>query len=49
MHVYPFGAIVEQLDIALRDGDTLVVMGAGPVWKIAHGFMAGEPRAEAVA
>lgn len=49
MHVYPFGAIVEQLDIALRDGDTLVVMGAGPVWKIAHGFMANEPRAEAVA
>lgn len=49
MHVYPFDAIVEQLDIVLRDGDTLVVMGAGPVWKVAHGFMAGATRAEVVA
>ena len=41
MHVYPFDAIVEQLEITCRAGDVLVVMGAGPVWKVAHGFMKG--------
>lgn len=38
MHLYPFEAIVEQLQIVCRPGDLLVVMGAGPVWKVAHGF-----------
>jgi UDP-N-acetylmuramate--alanine ligase len=41
MRLDPFEAIVEHLDEVLRDGDLLLVMGAGPVWKVAHGFMAG--------
>ena len=40
MHLYPFGAIVEALEHVCRDGDVLVVMGAGPVWEVAHGFVA---------
>ncbi len=44
MHVYPFDAIVEQLEIVCRPGDTVVVMGAGPVWKVARGFMDGAPQ-----
>ena len=39
MHLYPFGAIVEQLDLIVRDGDLLVTMGAGDVWEIAHEFL----------
>lgn len=39
MHLYPFEAIVEQLENVCRPGDTLVVMGAGPVWQIAHAYM----------
>jgi len=39
MHLYPFEAIVEQLEATCRPGDLLVVMGAGPVWKVAHGFI----------
>jgi len=39
MHAYPFDAIVDQLRISCRPGDLVVVMGAGPVWKIAHAFM----------
>lgn len=39
MHLYPFDAIIEQLDSVCRPGDLLVVMGAGPVWQVAHGFM----------
>jgi UDP-N-acetylmuramate--alanine ligase len=39
MHVYPFDAIVEQLEDVCRDGDLLVVMGAGPVWQVARGYM----------
>ena len=34
MHVHPFAAIVEHLEEVLRDGDLVVVMGAGPVWQI---------------
>lgn len=41
MHVYPFDAIVEQLDVVCRAGDVVVVMGAGPVWKVARAFMDG--------
>ncbi|MEN0021027.1 MAG: cyanophycin synthetase, partial [Planctomycetota bacterium] len=40
MHLEPFGAIVEQLEPICRPGDTVAVMGAGPVWEIAHGFLA---------
>lgn len=40
MHLHPFGAIVEQLENLCRAGDLLVVMGAGPVWKVARDFLA---------
>ncbi|MEM7622151.1 MAG: UDP-N-acetylmuramate dehydrogenase, partial [Planctomycetota bacterium] len=39
MHLYPFEAIVEQLENLCRPGDTLLVMGAGPVWNVAHDFL----------
>jgi len=39
MHLYPFEAIVEQLENVCRPGDLLVVMGAGPVWKVAKQFL----------
>jgi UDP-N-acetylmuramate--alanine ligase len=39
MHLYPFDAIVEQLQIVCRPGDLLVVMGAGPVNKIAESYL----------
>ncbi len=42
MHLYPFEAIVEQLENLCRAGDTLVVMGAGPVWQVAHGYLGWE-------
>lgn len=40
-HRHPFGAIVEQLERDCRAGDVVVVMGAGPVWQVAHGFAFG--------
>jgi UDP-N-acetylmuramate--alanine ligase len=43
MHLHPFAAIVEQLEIIARPGDLVVVMGAGPVWTIARDFMDGAP------
>ncbi len=50
MHLYPFEAIVEELEDVCGPGDLLVVMGAGPVWQVAHEYMAGgaRPRARAV-
>jgi UDP-N-acetylmuramate--alanine ligase len=39
MHLYPFEAIIEQLESLCRPGDLLVVMGAGPVNQVAHGFL----------
>jgi len=39
MHLYPFEAIVEQLQNICWPGDLLVVMGAGPVWQVAQGFL----------
>ena len=39
MHLYPFEAIVEQLENLCRPGDLLVVMGAGPVWKVGRGYL----------
>lgn len=39
MHLYPFEAIVEQLETLCRGGDLVVVMGAGPVWEVGKGFM----------
>ena len=38
MHVYPFDAIVEQLQLIARGGDLVVTMGAGDVWKVAEGL-----------
>lgn len=40
MHLYPFEAIVEQLENLCRAGDLLVVMGAGPVYEVARGYLA---------
>jgi len=42
MHVYPFDAIAEHLDVIARPGDVIVIMGAGPVWQIARHFQALE-------
>lgn len=39
MHMYPFEAIVAQLERMCRGGDVVVVMGAGPVWQVAHQFL----------
>ncbi len=39
MHLYPFGAIIRQLENICRPGDVLVVMGAGPVNQVAYGFL----------
>ncbi len=39
MHLYPFEAIVEQLENVCRAGDLLVVMGAGPVNDVAYGYL----------
>jgi UDP-N-acetylmuramate--alanine ligase len=41
MHLYPFEAIVEQLELVARDGDLIVTMGAGDVWKVARMFVDG--------
>jgi len=39
MHVYPFAAITEQLEVIAQDGDLLVTMGAGDVWQVARDFL----------
>lgn len=39
IHMHPFEAIVEQLDNLTRPGDLLVVMGAGPVFKVGHAYL----------
>ncbi len=39
MHLYPFEAIVEQLQNVCRPGDLLVAMGAGPVYQVAQGYL----------
>jgi len=41
MHLYPFDAITEQLEVMARPGDLVVIMGAGPVWQVAHSFLRG--------
>ena len=40
MHLHPFAAIVDQLELMTRAGDLVVVMGAGPVGSIGHEFLA---------
>jgi len=42
MHLYPFEAIVEQLEVICRPGDLVVIMGAGPVWQVGHAFVGAE-------
>lgn len=39
MHLHPFEAIVECLQNTCRANDLLVVMGAGPVYKIAYDYL----------
>jgi UDP-N-acetylmuramate--alanine ligase len=39
MHLYPFDAIIEHLQVISRPGDLVVTMGAGPVWEISHEFL----------
>lgn len=39
LHMYPFSAIVEHLEAICRPGDLVVIMGAGPVWSVAHEFL----------
>ena len=40
MHLYPFEAITQHLLVAARDGDVVVVMGAGDVWRIGKDYLA---------
>jgi UDP-N-acetylmuramate--alanine ligase len=40
MHLYPFEAIIECLQNICRPGDLLLVMGAGPVYQVAYGYLA---------
>ncbi len=40
MHLYPFGAIVEQLNHICKGDDLLLVMGAGPVWQVGRDYLA---------
>ncbi len=51
MHLHPFEAIVEQLESLCRPNDLVVVMGAGPVWKIGQAYLlqehASQPQSEA--
>ncbi len=39
MHAHPFEAIVEHLEEVLRGDDLVVVMGAGPVWRIGRSLV----------
>ncbi|MEO1237446.1 MAG: UDP-N-acetylmuramate--L-alanine ligase [Planctomycetota bacterium] len=41
MHLHPFAAIVEQLQVMTRPGDLVVTMGAGDVWQIGRTFFEG--------
>jgi UDP-N-acetylmuramate--alanine ligase len=42
MHLHPFEAIVEQLELITRPGDLVVTMGAGDVWKIGRAYLGEE-------
>jgi len=42
MHLHPFEAIVEQLELITRPGDLVVTMGAGDVWKIGRAYLGAE-------
>jgi UDP-N-acetylmuramate-alanine ligase len=40
-HLDSFELIVERLQEIVRPHDLIVAMGAGPVWQVARGFLAG--------
>ena len=40
-HIGSFEAITEHLENFCEDGDLVVTMGAGPVWKVAHKLVSG--------
>ena len=48
LHLYPFGAIVEQLQQVCRAGDLVVIMGAGPVTSVAHDFVRAQTASESI-
>ncbi len=39
VHIPSFADIVERLEATCQDGDLVLVMGAGPVWQVAHEFV----------
>jgi len=39
LHMHPLEAIAEQLPAIAADGDLLVTMGAGDVWKVSHALV----------
>jgi len=39
LHLSTFEAIIEHLENLCKPGDLVVSMGAGPVWKVARGFV----------
>lgn len=41
MHLHPFEAIIEQLELITRPGDLVVTMGAGDVWRIGKAYVEG--------
>ncbi|MDP6601910.1 MAG: UDP-N-acetylmuramate--L-alanine ligase [Phycisphaerales bacterium] len=41
-HINDFDSIATHLRHSIRDGDLVVIMGAGPVWTIAHELLASE-------
>ena len=45
VYAAPFNAVVRTLQHELQDGDLIVTMGAGPVFKIANALLANDPEA----
>ena len=45
MHLHPFEAIVEQLELITQPGDLVVTMGAGDVWKIGRAYLTPDQQA----
>ena len=38
-NIHDLQAIIEQLENVCKGGDLLVVMGAGQVWQVGHGYI----------
>ncbi len=47
MHLYPFAAIIEQLQLIAKPGDLIVTMGAGDVWQVAEALVERTPEVRA--